>query len=127
MPDKKLTDNEIIKVLECCSKPVSENCKECPLCSVDCMSISIEKLSLDLINRLQEENKKWQGGYMTQKQEIANLEIELKTMRGAANSYKEETEGLKTKIKSVYKELERISLMTVETNRKELVGEKNVD
>lgn len=36
------------------------------------------------------EIEKWQGGYMTQKQEIANLEVELKSMRDAANSYKSE-------------------------------------
>jgi uncharacterized protein YukE len=53
------------------------------------------------INRLQAENEKWQGGYMTQKQEIANLEVELKAMRGAANSYKAENERLKNAYKRV--------------------------
>ena len=51
---------------------------------------------LDLINRLEEENEQWQSAYMTQKQEIANLEIEFKAMRGAANSYKAENKKLST-------------------------------
>lgn len=53
----------------------------------------LKNLRTDLIS-LQSENEKWQGGYMTQKEEIANLEIELKAMRGAANSYKTENERL---------------------------------
>ena len=56
MPDKKLTDAEIVKVLECCSKPVGENCKECPLHLTDCLKVNIDELTLDLINRLQAEN-----------------------------------------------------------------------
>ena len=124
MPDKKLTDNEIVKALECClknlacihekyepacgiwcehlhkwcidfnGKSLKENCSEYK----PCCSMPIEKQALDLINRLQAENEQWQGGYMTQKQEIANLEIELKAMRGAANSYKAENERLKDHI-----------------------------
>lgn len=56
-----MTDNEIIKVFECCSKPVSENCKECPLYSVDCLEIDIEKFALDLINRQQAEIERLQN------------------------------------------------------------------
>ena len=61
MTDKKLTNNEIIKVLECCSKPVSENCKECPLHLTDCLEVNIEKLTLDLITCLQAENESLQA------------------------------------------------------------------
>ena len=42
------------------------------------------------------EIESWQGGYMTQKQEIANLETELKAMRGAANGFKAEVERLQS-------------------------------
>ena len=77
MPDKKLTDSEIVKALE----------KEIHLAEyVDsdyCSNteVSVLKSALDLINRLQEQKQ--------------NLEIELKAMRGAANSYKAEIERLK--------------------------------
>ena len=123
MADNKLTDNEIIKALKCCSR--NRFCGECENYHNVCEgnATTMIRNALDLINRLQAENKKRQGGYMTQKQEIANLEIEFKAMRGAANSYKAENERLNAKLKSVYKELERIALMTVETDRKELVGE----
>ena len=60
------------------------------------------------INRLQAEVEQWQGGYMTQKQEIANLEVELKAMRGAANSYKAEAERLKEKLNTVKSMLNEI-------------------
>ena len=59
MPDK-LTDSEIVKGIEYCSKQESdENCKKCPIykqCNEDpCYE---EKLALDLINRLQAENER---------------------------------------------------------------------
>lgn len=77
-----MTDNEIIKALECCCK--NNNCEGCPLdyftFSSQCTSELAIK-SLDLINRLEAEKQ--------------NLEIELKAMRGAANSYKAENERLK--------------------------------
>lgn len=55
MPDKKPTDNEIIKGLEICSN--NGDCKECPINPHHgnygyCTSLAI-KAALDLINRLQ--------------------------------------------------------------------------
>lgn len=71
-----MTDNEIIKALECCKY---DDCNNCPnVCDnrhanlIDCV--------LDLINR---KNK-----------EISDLKIELQAMRNAANSYKAEVERL---------------------------------
>ena len=55
MTEKKLTESEIMKALECCSKPVGEDCNECPLKSSDCLKVNIEELALDLINRKNEE------------------------------------------------------------------------
>ena len=46
-----MTDTEIIKALECCAKPVGEGCRECPLYKEDCVSVNMEELALDLINR----------------------------------------------------------------------------
>ena len=53
-----LTNNEIIKALECCAK---DDCKSCPLwdCDGDCFEELIEKQNLlDLIKRLQAENER---------------------------------------------------------------------
>ena len=55
MPDKKLTDNEIVQALECCMQNMSrEKCKDCPLTNALCRS-ELARLSFDLINRLQAE------------------------------------------------------------------------
>lgn len=83
MTDKKFTDEEIIKALECCIKSETlEDClkSKCPF-SKEC----------DLINR--------------QKAEYENLDTKLKTMRGAANSYKAENERLNEIIKNCHKEI----------------------
>ena len=50
-----MTDEQIIKALECCSSSNSEQCKKCPLISQKDELFSClyqkESLSLDLINR----------------------------------------------------------------------------
>lgn len=72
-----MTDNEIKKALECCV--TSEYCVDCP-CLEKQLPCPTSDVILDYINRLEAENE--------------NLEIELKAMRGAANSYKAENERL---------------------------------
>ena len=50
-----MTDNEIIKALECCTNEDGANCEQCTLDDLnrnDCYSIILHKHSLDLINRL---------------------------------------------------------------------------
>lgn len=85
IPDKKLTDEEIVKALECCTTN-GASCKDCPaFVKVD--RSNCKKYfcgALDLINRLQEEKQ--------------NLEIELQAMRNAANGFKAENENLKLDI-----------------------------
>ena len=57
-----LTDNEIIKALECCSSGDYKSCKKCPLfenCNTPIYQAEIiMKNGLDLINRLQAENER---------------------------------------------------------------------
>lgn len=60
------------------------------------------------------EIEQWQGGYMTQKQEIANLEIELKAMRGAANSYKAEIENLEKMVQELVATNENLEIACAE-------------
>ena len=54
MTEKKFTDEEIKKALECCRTLDAEACKECPAES-DCLHIDLNELALDLINRQQAE------------------------------------------------------------------------
>ena len=68
-----MTDNEIIKALECCAKN-AWNCDDnCPFFK-KCSKTLMAKSSLNIINR--------------QKAEVERLNIELQSMRSAANSYK---------------------------------------
>lgn len=81
MTDKKFTDEEIIKALECCSTPCCE-CDECPLYCVgaNCSSFELHRYVLNLVNR--------------QKAQIDELCISLEAMRNAATSYKAECKRL---------------------------------
>ncbi len=100
-----MTDNEIIKALECCFSDKFGKCEECPLRKhldevFSCMRLK-QKLALDLINRQKAEKEALIAGQETlqkyiadQKAEIDRLEVELKAMRGAANSYKAEISRL---------------------------------
>lgn len=87
-----MTDNEIIKALECCCTLNGVGCRNCPqydIHSAMCVKNLIRN-TLDLINR--------------QKAEIEGLNVELKSMRGAANSYKLENERLLQKLQQAKSE-----------------------
>lgn len=53
--DKKLTDSEIVKALECCSRTDGYGCEDCPYGAEDKCSINSKRDAIDLINRLQKE------------------------------------------------------------------------
>ena len=91
MTDNKLTDNEIIKALKCCNEPVGNNaCQKCPLYhSEERCSKKMLDLSLDLINRLQAQNKDLA-------ETVHNLTIEKDALFDKAEELKAEIEKLKT-------------------------------
>lgn len=102
----ELTNDEIIKALECC---VSDDgvaqgqrpCKECPLLQDDVCSDSLRKLSLDLIKRTKLESKKYRGKCTAQKREITRLYEET-------NRQKAEIESIRKLIMDSNKEIERL-------------------
>lgn len=55
-----MTDNEIIKALECCQREYDKNCKQCPYnkYSITGCRGELRKDTLDFINRLQAENER---------------------------------------------------------------------
>ena len=122
--DKKLTDNEIIKALECCKSDTSL-CNDCPY---DKIGECIEKLcadSIDLINRLQAENER-----LTQFSGIllhngSELFKEIETVK--AEAYKECIEKVKEEInKHSYGVLHKTVINhKLDNLLKELVGEDN--
>lgn len=120
MTDKKFTDDEITKGLECC---ITFDCRNCPLgskCNSSPPSLLPFKCAIDLINRqkaeveqLEQENKVYNEAnrliaFQRDRRDeeieelhrqITGLDIALKAMRGAANSYKVEIEKLEKKNK----------------------------
>ena len=93
-----MTDNEIVKMLECCKQEIDISgvicgeCKKCPnyegktgLCKED-----LPTVVLDLINRLQAENEELVGNIDRLKEENGNLTVEFQAMRNAANGFKNE-------------------------------------
>ena len=86
MTDKKLTDNEIVDGFNHCLYNKNNSCEGCCFKDVVCDAslygkITTLRMVAEVINRLQADKQ--------------NLEIELKAMRGAANSYKAENDKLK--------------------------------
>ena len=85
-----MTDEQIIKALECCATDDGDDCFQCPYGNIvyksgngGCVN-RCRKDVLDLINR--------------QKAEIERLNVELKAMRGTENSYKLDNERLLQKL-----------------------------
>ena len=105
-----MTDNEIITLAKNCISDIPK-CSTCPfdetLCTSDCMGRLLE-MCLGIINRQKAEieKKDTEIDILIRKKETLRdeiselqrknfeLEIELKAMRGAANSYKSRAEGL---------------------------------
>ena len=85
----KMTDSEIVKALECHLGVDKQRCKHCKYTEYGCYCLDrLHPDLLDLFNRLQAEKQ--------------DLEIELKAMRGSANSYKAENERLNAKIENMF-------------------------
>lgn len=116
----KMTDEQIIKALECCIKPTSD-CDNCPLYirgDGDCID-KAKQGALDIINRQQAKNEK--------------LNVELVGMRGACNSYKmhydnakAEIERLRIRLRKVRSQFTALSKMHSEIRAeaiKEFAGE----
>lgn len=51
----KLTADEIIKVLQCCSIMSDPNCLECPLHKKDCMNVNVDELAVEVFENLKAE------------------------------------------------------------------------
>lgn len=73
MPDKKLTDSEIVKALECCASSEVEECKNCPYVEgYPYCDGPMERDVLDLINRLQAEIERLQNRVDEYNIQVAN-------------------------------------------------------
>lgn len=91
MMERKFTDDEIVKSMKCCSTPYTSDCRGCHYQRSELEDIlrdgcatELMRDAIDLIN--------------SKNAEIDRLEVELKAMRGAANSYKAEVERLQKEV-----------------------------
>ena len=101
MPDKKLTDSEIVKALECCSADKSTKyCLTCPLQDMGFVGECIpekSKNALDLINRQKAEIERFDqviDQALTKTNEAKAL-IEKVEKMNKAEAYKEFAEKIK--------------------------------
>ena len=109
MPDKKLTDSEIVKALECCSTAscISNKCHYEKLHDIPTCTTKLTKDALDLINRLQAEIER-----------LEDVNIRLTK----AEAHKEFAERLKSRFLNKNEVINN----TIDNLLKELVGENNV-
>ena len=116
-----MTDNEIVKALECCI--LSDCSRNCPLyyttLSYHQCREATRKNALNLINRLQAENERLKKGW---KADV------ILTANAKAEAYKEFAERLKEKITEEYnyfeeQEYPRARISDIDNLLKELVGE----
>ena len=72
-----MTDNAIIKALECCSSDEAMICEECPL-NEECYNdeLPLTELALDIINRQQEQLEAAANGHETLQKALAEKDRE---------------------------------------------------
>lgn len=145
MPDKKLTDSEIVKALECCGCSANV-CDDCPITTAlkdDCKCGEyLATNALDLINRLQAENERVEtlNSDLVEIQDIRkkvnlaliaeNAELTTAYKTAKAEAYKEFAERLKTEYAKGMnwfkkKESYYVDVGDIDNLLKELVGEND--
>lgn len=100
MEEKKLTDEELVKSIECCIK---YNCRKCPyiLKHIDCVSDKrAEKDFIDLIKRLQAKNNELQKQVDELKAENTELYKEHTTL--IAGSILQKKQAVKDTVKEIW-------------------------
>ena len=97
-----MTDNEIIKALECCTNCICNHAKtdtECPLVKMSFCKNYLMKESLALINRQKEDIEHYKKSYFNGQKIFSDQSLENECMKAEIDSMKE-----KLKLYSYYKE-----------------------
>jgi precorrin-2 methylase len=91
-----VTDNEIIKALECCQTPIIADCIDCPnRASGDSCVNELMRKALDLINRQKAEIERLETAYTREYHRVEHLAERVENTR--AEAVKEFAEKLKAK------------------------------
>ena len=95
MPDNKLTDNEIVKALECCST-YKGKCTDCPaFVKVDCSNCKKVLLgAVEIINRLQADCENYKQVAENQQSVTIERGFEVKRLKEKIESLQAENERL---------------------------------
>ena len=107
-----MTDNEIIKALECCIGDTDgKDCFGCPLYEIDDCQAHLNLAALDLINHLQAKLDEAEDTIQFAYKELKKAEAEVKTELDKFNAEKNDVMYHKAQIKAeAYKEFaERVS------------------
>lgn len=105
MPDKKPTDAEIVKALECCIGDTDgKDCFGCPLYEIDDCQAHLNLAALDLINRLQAKLDEAEDTIQFADKELKKANAENERLKDLLNRHQRNTN--------------RIRLLTAETAKK---------
>ena len=122
MTDKKFTDEEIIKALECCSTDRGD-CDKCALqkeCKNTPFYTAAAKVALDLINRQKAEIERLKGSVITNNiMESQRIKREAK-----AEAYKEFAERLNYMRRSIARLPDFVFISDIAKLLEEMVGEE---
>ena len=118
MPDNKLKDNEIKKVLECCiGDTEGKNCFDCPLYEIDDCQAHMYLNSLDLINHLQAKVIKEQNKNSKLRNERNRLQAQNKELSETIHNLTIEKDALFDKAEELKAEVERLAKETKDKER----------
>ena len=124
-----MTDNEIIKALDCCAIDDGANCEQCPMNDLhrnDCYSIILHKHSLDLINRQKAEIERLKDDlHACTKEVIRSHEIDRnKAIKEFAEKLKEHSRKMQSSDFSGEFWDKAVLVETIDNLVKEMVGDK---
>lgn len=97
MTDKKPTDKDIVKALECCARHLQQICIECPLYENLCTKVDLKQQALELINRQKEEIERLKERRDKWKQIAEDFDKASRDTEKEIEDLQAENEKLKTK------------------------------
>ena len=93
--EKRFTDEEIIKVLECCYGDINENCEECPNKNT-CGDIDVVQITVNRINRQKAEIERLQKENSMTHKLLKDARERIEELDNLNGTQKEEIERLQS-------------------------------
>lgn len=88
-----LTDNEIVRAFVCCHIE-KQNCIDCPAIANDTDCVNIEKLFVDVFNRLQADKEALIAGQETLQKALAEKNAKIEGLKSLREEWKNEAYNL---------------------------------